>query len=251
VLGAFFDDSGTHSTSLVVAMGGLVGTEPQWDAFERRWLALLKEPLPDKPPLEQFHLAPCRNGQGEFIGYSQAERDHVTYRFRQVILETGFVTVAVAADTAVWNELVVGDLADELGTALQFCFFKCVETVSQVIRFSRPGEPIDMYFDKGTESHLEVLAEMFRQLKGNFPEIENLAFAPVKQCIALQGADMIAYETFLYGQECLRKPDNPVANAHFQEYVRRPLSTGLFARREHIEQFVSRARKTIARREQG
>lgn len=41
---------------------------------------------------------------------------------------------------------------------------------------------------------------------------------------------------------------NPVANAHFQEYVPRPLGPGLFAQREHIGQFVSRARKTIARR---
>jgi len=37
--------------------------------------------VPGKPPLRQFHLAPCRNGVGEFAGYSQAERDHAEYRF--------------------------------------------------------------------------------------------------------------------------------------------------------------------------
>jgi hypothetical protein len=110
MLGAFFDDSGTHAGSPVVAIGGLLGTEEQWEVFEKRWLALLKEPLPGKPPLEQFHLSPCRNAKGEFASYNLAERDHVTYLFRQVILETGFVTIAAAADTAAWNELVVDDV---------------------------------------------------------------------------------------------------------------------------------------------
>jgi hypothetical protein len=37
VIGAFFDDSGTHGDSTLVAMGGLLGTDPQWDAFVERW----------------------------------------------------------------------------------------------------------------------------------------------------------------------------------------------------------------------
>jgi hypothetical protein len=64
---------------------------------------------------------------------------------------------------------------------------------------------------------------MFRQLKRELPEIERVGFMPVKSTVGLQGADMIAYETYLYGIECLRNPDNPVANPHFQEYVRRPI----------------------------
>jgi hypothetical protein len=250
MLGAFFDDSGTHDGSSVVAMGGLLGTDEQWGTFEERWLALLKVPLLGKPPLTQFHLSPCRNAKGEFASYNLAERDHVTHLFRQVILETGFVTVAVAADIAAWNELVVGDdVIEQLGAPLQFRFFKCVEAVAAIADWNRPDEPIDMYFDAGTESHVWELAEMFRQLKVQFPTLGRLGFMPVKDIVALQGADMIAYETYLYGQECLKNPDNPVANAHFQDYVRRPLSMGLFARREHIEQFVSRARETIAKSE--
>ena len=53
--------------------------------------------------------------------------------------------------------------------------------------------------------------------------------------------------TSLYGQERRITRYNPVANAHFEDYVQRPLSMGLFARREHIEQFVSRAKETIAK----
>ncbi|MBP1092960.1 hypothetical protein [Bradyrhizobium diazoefficiens] len=249
MLGAFFDDSGTHDQSAVVAMGGLLGTEEQWDIFERRWLAQLKEPVPGKPPLDQFHLTPCRNARGEFKTYDQAQRDYVTSKFQEIILETGFVTVAVAADLVAWKELVVDPaVVEELGTPLEFCFFKCVETVTSVIRANKPGELIDIWFDKGTEDRLGKLAQMFRQLSELvLPEIERVGFMPVKTTVGLQGADMIAYETYLYGIECLRNPDSPMANAHFQAYVKRPLSIGLFARREHIEEFVRRSKETIAR----
>jgi hypothetical protein len=37
MLGTFFDDSGTHSTSPVVAIGGLVGTEKQQRLGPRYW----------------------------------------------------------------------------------------------------------------------------------------------------------------------------------------------------------------------
>ena len=46
MLGAFFDDSGTHDGSPVVAMGGLLGTDEQWRTFEERWLALIKARYP-------------------------------------------------------------------------------------------------------------------------------------------------------------------------------------------------------------
>lgn len=247
-MGAFFDDSGSHEDSPVVAMGGLLGTEEQWDTFERRWLAQLKEPVPGKPPLEQFHLAPCRNARGEFKTYDQLQRDYVRSRFQDIILETGFVTVAVAADVVARKELVVEPaVIDELGKPLEFCLFKCVETLTNVVRGNVPGDPIDIWFDQGTEDRLGKLAHMFRILsKSALPEIQRIGFQPVKSTVALQGADMIAYETYLYGVECLRNPGNPVANTHFRAYVKRPLSIGLFARREHIEEFVRRAKETIA-----
>jgi hypothetical protein len=94
MMGAFFDDSGTHDGSSVVAMGGLLGTEQHWDAFAEQWNTILKDPLPGRPPLTQFHLSHCRNGTGEFAGFSRAERDHLTCRFHRVILDNELITVS-------------------------------------------------------------------------------------------------------------------------------------------------------------
>src|SRR5712691_8860552 len=37
MLGAFLDDSGTHATSTVTTIGGLLGTEVQWEVFVHAW----------------------------------------------------------------------------------------------------------------------------------------------------------------------------------------------------------------------
>ncbi|MGM4927670.1 DUF3800 domain-containing protein [Tardiphaga sp. 619_E2_N8_5] len=246
MLGAFFDDSGTHDGSQVVAIGGLLGTDHQWDVFEQGWNEVLKAPLPGRPPLKHFHLTECRNGTGDFRGFSQAERDHLTYRFRQVILTTGMVTVAVAVDKVVWDELITEELGEHYETALGFCFFKCIEEVTNIIRARRPGEPIDMYFDAGTEDRLGEFARRFRDVRPfMWREIECLSFAPVKRVVALQGADMVAYETYTYAIESLRNPDNPTVLAHFKDFIYRELTIGLLAVRGHIEEIVSRIRETI------
>jgi hypothetical protein len=43
----YFDDSGTHATSEVVVVGGLIGRPDQWDQFEAAWAAKLANPLPE------------------------------------------------------------------------------------------------------------------------------------------------------------------------------------------------------------
>jgi hypothetical protein len=49
MLRAFFDDSGSHASSEIVTIGGLVGTPEQWTNFDKKWKALPAEPLPGKP----------------------------------------------------------------------------------------------------------------------------------------------------------------------------------------------------------
>jgi hypothetical protein len=139
VLAAFFDDSGTHASSPVVAMGGLLGTEEEWGFFGAAWDELLKCPLPGKSRLGQFHLSPCRATEGEFRLYTLAERDLVTNLFRQVILDTGLVTLAAAVNRVAWDELVTEGIAEQLGPPEQLCFFKCIELVVNTIRLRKPG----------------------------------------------------------------------------------------------------------------
>jgi hypothetical protein len=110
------------------------------------WTALLDNPLPGKPPLKEFHLSPLRAKKDEFEGYNQAERDHVNYLFRRVILDLGLVTLAAAIDRVAWNELVVGPLVEMIGPPEQLCFVKCIDSVLITIRLRKPGQRVIIAF---------------------------------------------------------------------------------------------------------
>ncbi len=242
MLGAFFDDSGTHADSPIAVIGGLLGTEEQWDAFALAWAALLAAPLPNRPPLKEYHLTHCRARQGEFQDYSQGEIDHITYLFRHIILDIGFVTIAVAVNLVAWHELIVGDLKGQFCTPVQLCFSQCIELMINTIRFRKPGEKVLVCVDQGMMRYLKDWSTLYKMQADRYPEIESIYFAPVPKVVALQGADMIAAETYQYAKECLKNGKDAKANAHFRDYLKRELSTGLLYDREHITEVVSRFR---------
>jgi len=240
MLAAFFDDSGTHPDSPVVALGGLLGTEEQWNTFGTAWAALLDRPLPGKPPLKQFHLAPLRAKRGEFVGYSLAERDRVNHLFRHVILDIGLVTLAAAVDRVAWNKLVVGPMVEEVGRPEELCFVKCVDSVIATCRFRKPGQPLVIVFDEGVRPQLEMWGRFYKSQREKYPEIAGIGFAAVPEVLPLQGADLIATETYQFAQEWLKNPENPKANPHFQDFIMRDLTGGAILTTEHIQEMIAR-----------
>jgi hypothetical protein len=245
VLGAFFDDTGTHAASPVVGFGGVLGTDAQWDAFAPDWAARLVNPLPGKPALKSFHLAPCRAGDDEFQGYSRAEIDHITYLFRRLILDHQLLTVAAVVNRRAWDELVTPEVAKIVGPPEGAAFVKCVDSTLAFCRLRHPGEPVFFFFDQGIQSRIEGLAWLYRTQTDRYPEIGGMGFAKVSDVLALQAADMIATESYYYAQEWLKDGENAVANAHFREYVKRDLGAGFIFDREHIGEMVMRVRASL------
>jgi hypothetical protein len=81
-----------------------------------------------------------------------------------------------------------------------------------------------------------------------YPELASMFFAPVAKVVALQGADMIATESYQFAQEWLKDRDNAVGNPHFRDFLKRDLSGGAIFDREQIEEpSLSRARGEYAR----
>lgn len=240
MIGGFFDDSGTHANSPLVVIGGLLGTDAQWDIFADHWKALLACPLPDKEPLSSFHLSNCRAGEGEFERYRKAERDRVEFLFRQVILEAGLFTLGMAIDKLAWDELVVGSLFEKLGTPLECCFTKIIDMTIDTIRERRPGERIYLFFDQGVQLRLAHWREFYLSQTERYPEIEGIAYAPVSRVEALQGADMIAYATYQYGLQWLEDRQNPKINPHFRDFLRREFTVGRIITRELVEELIEK-----------
>lgn len=240
VLGAFFDDSGTHPDSPVVAIGGLLGTEAQWDEFAPRWDALVKEPLPGKPPIKKFGLSKLRGGYEQFRDYGRVERDQINTRFKNIILDVGLVTLAAAVDRHAWNELIIGPLKNEFGDSEEYCFVKCVDSTIATIRARKPGEQVYFFFDQGRRPQLELWGRLYLAQSERYPEIAGISFAPVTEVVALQGADLIATETYQFAQAWLKDRENPQAHPQFQDFIYRDLSGGAILAREHIEEMIAR-----------
>jgi hypothetical protein len=242
VLAAFFDDSGTHADSKFLVLGGLLGTFEQWEVFDKAWSTLLANPFPGKAPIKNFHLSHCQARRGEFKDYTVVETEDLTYRFRQIILDTGLVTFAVCVNLDDWRELVAGDLADLLGGPEGLCFVKCIEIVINTIRLRKPGQPLSLFFDQGIRHKLGQWADLYINQTETFPEIESISFASVSRVPPLQGADMIATETYRYNHEWANNQDAPKVNSNFKVFLESELSVGLIFERSIIQEMVEAAK---------
>jgi hypothetical protein len=199
-----------------------------------------------KPPLRQFHLSHCRGRLGDFQNYTEAESNLLTNLFRTIILDIGFVTVAAAVDVAAWNQLIVGDLIDRFGSPEQVCFSAVIDLLLKTIRFRKPGEQVSIFIDQGRETQLGAFAHLYRAGPQRYPQISCIDFAPVSKVVGLQGADMIAFETYQCALACITDGRGADGNAHFRDFRKREFTTGLLYGHEQISEAIDAFRKDVA-----
>lgn len=239
-LKGFFDDSGTHADSDVVVVGGLIGTVAQWVRFETAWATKLAEPLPGKQPLQMFHLSHCAAGDGEFKSYTDPERDAVTHDFRKIIIDAKLTSIASAIDRKAWDELVIGPYRQVLGEAVDICAENCI---SETIRIAEPNPDDDrvaLVFDRGiwTQRLKDITDEHSRPLMR--PRIVSVNFLTVADTLGLQGADIVATESYWHALRVLRDGYGAPPRAHLRHYLENMLSEGLILDREAIANEIAR-----------
>ena len=233
---AYFDDSGTHTGSRVMVMGGLCGTVAQWDEFEQAWAAKLAEPLPGKPPLRKFHLSECNAGRGQFEGYSEAEQDAATHDFRQILIGAKLRSVAYAIDRLAWDELVIGVHRERLGAdPLHYCAEYCTLWALSQAQDDHPDWAASVMFDEGvyTPALAALLEPMGRpQMR---PRITLIRGGAVDLVLPLQGADIVATENYWHMGEALKLGGDAEPRAHMRHYLRNMVHEGLILDREALE----------------
>lgn len=239
-LKGYFDDSGTHDQSDVVVVGGLIGTVAQWERFEKAWAAKLAEPLPGKPPIKMFHLSHCAATDGEFKTYSRAESDAVIHDFRQIIIDAKLTSTASAVDRKAWDDLVVGPYRQVLGEAVDICAENCV---AETIRIANPhpeGDKIAFVFDRGIwTQRLKDITDEYTFPMGR-PRIVSVNFLAVADVLGLQGADIVATESYWHALLVLRDGYGAPPRAHLRHFLENMLSEALILDREAIANEIGR-----------
>jgi hypothetical protein len=220
----YFDDSGTHASSEVVVWGGLMGIERQWLKFEEDWKAKLAEPLPGKPPLKRFHMSECEARAGEFSDYSTAEKDAAIHDFRQVILDSGVYGYAAAVFVPDWNRIIDSKSYGRLSDAEFFCMSLCINHAAKFAREFTEDRSISLVFDDRKEHAeankyvLSIYQDAYNEVRKN-EDIAGISFLPSMKFLPLQGADMIAWETYSHAGEWRSKGRGSPQRAHLQRFV--------------------------------
>jgi hypothetical protein len=216
----------------VVVFGGLIGTDAQWEPFDAKWRARLAAPLPGKPRLSQFHLSSCMSPAGEFRDYKPVEREAVAGEFRDIIIQSGLGSTASAVDRAAWDELIAGPVRTFLGSPLQPCFLHCLDRAIEYVRaWGAEGDQLVVMFDEGIES--DELRDLIKKYLWNQPEVASVIFDRVEKFPPLQGADVIATESYWQAQHWL---GGHAGNARppFEHYLKHARSEGLIFDRSTI-----------------
>lgn len=215
MLTAYFDDSGTHRDSKIVLYGGLIGhDEKHWRVFDAAWKAKLADPLPqvNKPPLRRFHMTDCMANVGEFSDYSEPERDAVIHDFRQIILNSGLYGYACAVHLPDWDQVVGSRSLDGLKDPEFYCMSSVIQwSTSQYIL---GPEKVALVFDDIQEKR-EVNERLFamyheaRNMNVGREVLTGISFLPSIKFVGLQGADMVAWETYNHAREWLQDRSKP------------------------------------------
>lgn len=202
MLQAYFDDSGTHEGSKIMAIGGCVAREEQWTLFNNDWTAML-----DDFGLTEYKSADLQAFEGEFTkaqGWDESRRRQLVARAAAIGMKwakNSFASLVVREDYAIavpeWAKKTAA-----FGDEYNFCFQMSIGRIMRWIQgqgVPMPmGEQIAFMFDQqpkreGVARNTYAAIKKFRDPEDR---MGTLAFGSGKSFPPLQFADFVAYETY-------------------------------------------------------
>ena len=243
MLTAYFDDSGTHVDSAFVLLAGLYGTDEQWKAFNLAWRNKLDDPVPHKRPLRRFHMFDCHHGEGEFVGYSQAERDALIHDLRSIIISHRLHGYCCGGSRLDWDALVSGDICRFLGDAERFCVTQCFVWVREWADRSGETEIAYVFDNRPHRSELNKRVfeffQRYHEVTKEGPIHNSISFLASSDVLPLQAADLVAWEYYQLGKEWLITRDDSKKRPHLQRLSEARIMDVQFFGREHIQEMVN------------
>lgn len=195
----YIDESGSHDSSPVLALAGLVASEKQWARLSTQWTGVLKE-----YDLNDFHATDCANGGKKFRNILPEDRSRLFVRLTNIIKRT--------VSYRIWTAVAVDDYRaspyynQDPKRIYSLASIACV-SLGRHIAAQRPGDFRLCYvFDQGSEGKLafSLFLKMLQTGEADVLRIADVTKGDRRELPPLQAADLFAYEIYRYLSDQMR-----------------------------------------------
>lgn len=208
VIYGYFDDSGTHDASKLFCLCGFVGDPRMWDDLTGEWDKVLDKPDWPRRPVE-FHMVDCVHGDGEFRGWSLAQRLAIFGDLSHVITNCNLLAIGALCLVDALASCTDGEreILERAGfrTPLDFIFQLALQlAISRTYDYARSHQPpikeeLSLVFDEEPPAIALRFHELYNLHQRNALHgdmLRGIAFEKSHALAPLQAADLLAYVTY-------------------------------------------------------
>jgi Protein of unknown function (DUF3800) len=198
---AYFDESGIHGESKILVMACYLAPAKEWERFVPRWQAVL-----DKYDISVFHANHCNGNKGIFRRFrdNQTERNQFVVELLATISDRPrIIPFAAGVEFKSYDELFKPALSPNPEHPYYIAMKTLLSMVGiylQDMRRLPSTEKAACIFERQSEFSSRAisafnfgLSDKDWSVSGRF---DSITFGSPEECIPLQAADALAYDTY-------------------------------------------------------
>lgn len=213
---AYFDESGCHDGSSVLAVGGYLVRADLANRMERKWKSAL-----NRYGLPYFHMVDCAHGNGAFRALSKQQRVDLQTRLIDLVkahTSLGFVSIVNPNRFA---------QVEAIPDPYTFCVNACLMGICAWFT-NRPQTQIEFVFEAGHVNGKKADRHLMTHRSGNDPDISRVyhshRFANKTDTPLLQAADLLVWQSAKFMRDKVAGARRP--RADFISLVHHPTVFG-------------------------
>jgi hypothetical protein len=244
ILTAYFDESGTHAGSEVVAVAGYLSTPPRWISFEAQWREALAE-----YGIGLFHMSDFAVRAPPFNTWTEERRRACFMRLVEIINRNVEYSVGTTISTGMFDEVFPPKAKEWCGGPYGLVARSIFMTVGEIVREHYPDHWIRYVFESGAAGAGQVLKGFLDNYRS--PEQQNhlrlcgLSFEDKRCFLPLQAADILAYELYLDLPRQVGAVARPIRSFHLGPLAAVPHDWG-YLNRDWLTEFAEIVSMRIA-----
>jgi hypothetical protein len=188
VVKAYVDESADEKKRYAYAVAGLIGSEERWLGLEILWQSRTADLK------EAFHMNECETFHGEFKDWDVPKKEALITDLTAIIRDSNLYGFGASVDIPMFRSVFPNEPNDAL-------YFLCFRHVIAQMSFwgTEAGQRVAFVFDQQQQfaQRAHRLFDRLRKSPAKFgSSLGSLAFEDRRKFVALQAADLVAYETF-------------------------------------------------------